>query len=153
MSLFMARSRTCRLLGETGRACFRRKMQRGITSKSSSVSLYGYGSTQTSGISTGYALACLSTRRSTWDNEPNPRSTPGRSDGGHGGLSGSLGGRVGAMHGGRRTLLVRLGRGTLACGQPVLRLLRDRLGRCLHNGCLDGRAHLHSPLRSWAVHG
>jgi len=30
--------------------------------------------------------------------------------------------------------------------------LRDRLGRCLHNGYLDGRADLHSSLRGWAVH-
>src|SRR5258708_103155 len=78
---------------------------------------------------------------------PNPRSTPGRSDGGHGGLSGSLRSRVGGMYGVRDTLLVRPGRGNLWCGQPVLRLLRDRLGRGLHNGCLDGRADLHSPLR------
>src|ERR1700693_5290819 len=48
------------------------------------------------------------------------------------------------MYGVRHTLLVRPGRGNLWCGQPVLRLLRDRLGRCLHNGCLDGRADLHS---------
>src|SRR5580704_12468107 len=57
------------------------------------------------------------------------------------------------MYGVRHTLLLRPGRGNLSCGQPVLRLLRDRLGRCLHNGRLDGRANLHSPLRSWAVYG
>src|SRR2546430_666365 len=75
-----------------------------------------------------------------------PRASPRRSDGGHGGLSGSLRSGVGGMYGVRHTLLVRPGRGNLWCGQPVLRLLRDRLGRCLHSGCLDGRAELHSPL-------
>src|ERR1700731_4148922 len=39
---------------------------------------------------------------------------------------------------------------SLAAARSVPVELRDRLGRCLHNGCLDGRAQLRSGLCSLA---